>query len=219
VQYTDKDRVMALCGVFQAARLVQQIARTGMCEQAPLDASLKSIFTLDCATPEDAYGSLANVEFGARTLLAQLGPGTPDSNRNQAQDSEVARYVIGVLVLERKLIKRPDLLDKITHGVENATLQLEHYPLSHENVIANLADTYAQTISTLNPRIMVNGEHQHVANPTNANKIRALLLAAIRSAVLWRQCGGNRWQLFFNRKSIISQAQDIITEMSNRTLH
>ena len=66
---------------------------------------------------------------------------------------------------------------------------------------------------------MVNGEQNFVSNATNANKIRALLLAAIRSAVLWRQCGGTRWQMLFQRKAILAETQKIVDELSARTLH
>jgi high frequency lysogenization protein len=123
------------------------------------------------------------------------------------------------MVLERKLMKRKDLLDAITAGIDKAESQREHFGTTHENVIASLADLYTQTISTLQPRIIVNGEHNHVSNPSNANKIRALLLAAIRSAVLWRQCGGTRWQLLFNRKAILAQAQKLLDETTARVLH
>jgi high frequency lysogenization protein len=44
----------------------------------------------------------------------------------------------------------------------------------------------------LSPRIMVNGDPAHLNNPENANRIRALLLAGIRAAMLWRQSGGGR---------------------------
>jgi high frequency lysogenization protein len=219
LQYTLRDKTIALCGIFQATRMVQQIARTGMCEQAPYEASIKSIFTLDSSTPEAVYENVANVAYGARSLLAQLGPNKPASSEDRSKDIEVTKYAIGVMVLERKLMKRKDLLDSITQGIEKANMQLDHFGVTHENVIANLADIYTQTVSTLNPRIIVNGEHSHIANPSNANKIRALLLSAIRSAVLWRQCGGTRWQLLLNRKAILFQAQKIVDELSVRTLH
>lgn len=219
MQYTVRDKTIALCGIYQATRLVQQVARTGMCDQAPFEASIKSIFKLDSTSPEDIYDNSANVLFGARTLLAQLGPNKPESSADRAKDIEVTKYSIGVMVLERKLIKRNDLLDIITQGVDKATAQLDHFAVTHDNVIANLADIYTQTISTLNPRIIVNGEHNHISNSSNANKIRALLLAAIRSAVLWRQCGGTRWQLLFNRKAVLAAAQKLVDEASSRTLH
>lgn len=219
MQYTVKDRTLALCGIFQAARMVQQIARTGMHEQGAFEASIKSIFTLESATPEAAYEGIDNVAFGARVLLNQLGPKKPESVDARSKEIEVTKYVIGVMVLERKLIKREDLLNIITRGVEKATTQLEHFTITHDNVIANLADIYTQTVSTLQPRIMVNGEQNFVSNTNNANKIRALLLSAIRSAVLWRQCGGNRWQMLFQRKAILAETQKIIDEISSRTLH
>ena len=37
----------------------------------------------------------------------------------------------------------------------------------------------------------------------NAAKIRALLLSGIRSARLWRQLGGHRWQLIFSRRKLL----------------
>jgi len=199
--------------------MVQQVARTGMVEHGSFEASLKSIFTLDSATPVDAYGGIENINFGARVLLRQLGPQKPDDTDDRAREIEVTKYVIGIMVLERKLVKRNDLLDIITKGVERATQQLEHFPVTHENIVANLADIYSQTVSTLQPRILVNGEQNYVSNTSNANKIRALLLAAIRSAVLWRQCGGTRWQMLFQRKAILAQTQSIVDELSSRTLH
>ena len=33
-------------------------------------------------------------------------------------------------------------------------------------------------------------------------EIRALLLAALRSAVLWRQCGGSLWDFVFRRREM-----------------
>jgi high frequency lysogenization protein len=65
---------------------------------------------------------------------------------------------------------------------------------------------------------MVNGEHNHLSNPDNANKIRAFLLAAMRSAVLWSQCGGSRWQIMFKRKVFTTEADKILKE-NPRTLH
>jgi high frequency lysogenization protein len=110
------------------------------------------------------------------------------------------------------------LLQKIANGIERAQSQAEHFSITHDNVIASLADIYSETISTLRPRVMVNGEHNHLANSDNANKIRALLLAAMRSAVLWHQNGGSRWQVMFNRKSFVQEAEKIL-KANPRVLH
>ncbi|MEH6454630.1 MAG: DUF489 family protein, partial [Psychromonas sp.] len=39
------------------------------------------------------------------------------------------------------------------------------------------------------------------------HKIRALLLAGVRAAVLWRQIGGKRRQLIFSRKAMLHQTK------------
>jgi high frequency lysogenization protein len=57
---------------------------------------------------------------------------------------------------------------------------------------------------------MVNGEHGHLGNPVVAAKVRAALFAGIRSAFLWHQLGGNRWQLLFSRKKIATEAGKIL---------
>jgi high frequency lysogenization protein len=57
---------------------------------------------------------------------------------------------------------------------------------------------------------MVNGEHGHLSNPLIAARVRAALFAGIRSAFLWHQLGGSRWQLLFSRKKIANEAAGIL---------
>lgn len=215
--YTIRDKTLALAGIFQAARLVQQVARSGMVDQEVFAASIKSVFKIDATSTEDVYSGAANVLSGCKTLVNQLGGGA--ANPNKKRDIEVTKYVITIMVLERKLAAQPQLLQKIASGIERAQSQAQHFSLqTHDNVIASLANVYSETISALKPRVMVNGEHNHLANPDNANKIRALLLAAMRSAVLWHQSGGSRWQVMFNRKSFVQEAENIL-KANPRTLH
>jgi high frequency lysogenization protein len=56
--------------------------------------------------------------------------------------------------------------------------------LTGDEVVACLAETYSETVSTLSPRIMVTGEPNLLNRPEIANRIRALLLAGVRAAVL-----------------------------------
>lgn len=215
--YTQKERTLALAGILQATKLVQQIARTGIVDQEVFETCIQSTLRLDASSPEAVYGDASNLLEGCKELLQQLGADKGKSDK-KTRDFEITKYVVNVMLLERKLVKRQDLLDKIKSGIEKAALQAEHFSLTHKNVIANLADLYAGSISTLKPKIMVDGEHHLLTNQDNANKIRALLLAAVRSAVLWRQCGGSRWHMLFKREKLIKEAEAIV-EQSRRTLH
>ncbi len=48
-------------------------------------------------------------------------------------------------------------------------------------------------------------------------KIRALLLAGIRSSVLWRQMGGSRLQFIFSRQKIKKTAEKLLLRLRETT--
>ena len=198
------DRTLALAGVFQAAALVDKVARTGMLPQAEFETIIGSLFQIDPPNSEAVYGSRHEVRMGLIAMVEQFEG--EESKRN----IYLTRYAIGLLQLERRLARRGDMLSHIASELEAGGKQVQHFGLTHSNVIARLADVYTQTISKLKPRIMVSGENNHLNNPENVNRVRALLLAGIRSAVLWNQCGGRRWQLLFQRKRIIGMGRELL---------
>jgi len=202
-----RDRTIALAGIFQVAQLVHQIAHTGLADSAPVQSSIESLFKINAVSTEDVYNGVEGVSYGLRLMVKML------EGKNSRKDLEITRYLIGLIQLERQLYKRPKVMAQIGEAIERASGQVEHFSTTHPNVIASLADIYQSNVSALNPRIMVSGEPLHLDNPDNANKIRALLLAGIRSAVLWRQKGGNRWQVFFKRKHMIRTAQALLDDM------
>jgi high frequency lysogenization protein len=131
------------------------------------------------------------------------------------RDIDITRYVLALMILERKLARRRDLDDVIVRGIQNAQRQADHFQsFVHDSVIGNLAETYIKSISTLTPRIIVKGENNHLMEQSNADKVRALLLAGVRSAVLWNQSGGSRWQLLFRRRAYLDEAQRLLRSAS-----
>ena len=75
---------------------------------------------------------------------------------------------------------------------------------------ARLAQLYAETLSRLHPRVMVEGNQAFLQQAARQNDIRALLLAAVRAAVLWRQLGGTQWRLLFRRKQYSMLARGLL---------
>lgn len=200
-----EDRVLALAGIFQAVSLVKQVARDGAPDPTPFGHSIESVLRVDAESTGAVFGGLDGLSHGLAVLGRQFG----DDRQNR--DMELARYVISLLFLERKLAKRSDLLDALRSGIDAAAEQAETFSPTHENVVARLADLYSTTISTLVPRIMVSGEPRYLQQPHNANRIRALLLAGMRATVLWRQVGGNRLQLLFSRGRIGQAAARLLS--------
>lgn len=208
MERTLSNQTLALAGVLQALRQVQSVAQDGRCDPEVLAAAVHSIFARDAETVEAVYGSLGALRGGLALLHSQL-----QSASNQA-GTERLRYLVTLLHLERKLAKRRDLLERIGEGIDRARQQAEHFDPTHENVIGSLANTYAETVSTLRPRLMVAGEPAHLNNPANADKVRTLLLAAIRSAVLWRQAGGGRLGLLLRRRAVVREAARLLNQLS-----
>jgi len=210
---TLRDRTLALAGIFQAASLVKEVANRGMADRHDVEMTLRTLFVTDPQDTDEVYGRVEYLRTGLQTLLDQLEGG------NRRRDLDIARYVVSLLHLQRKLKRNRPMLARVAEGIERARRQSQHYAIDHPNVIANLADTYTETLSTLQPRIMVSGESQHLTHPDNANLIRALLLAGIRSAVLWDQLGGSRWQILLRRRRIVDEARRILEEEILRHPH
>lgn len=204
MRHTLTEQVLALAALFQATSLVNQLARSGTLPQPEFATLMRSLFVDTAENAEAIYGSRLELELGLRTVIAQLGG---DASRRNADKT---RYAINLLQLERLLTKRAPVLARIAAELQSMAQQLEHFEPTHPNVTARLADIYMNHISTLGPRIMVSGENSYLENPHTASKVRALLLAGIRAAVLWRQCGGSRWQLLFKRRAIIREAESLL---------
>ena len=203
MQHSKYDQTLALAGIYQAASLVKQIANTGMANSAQIEASLETLFRFDASSVEQVYGSVAGVAHGVKVLHRHLADKT-------GRDVEITRYVISLIMLERKLSNNSRMLDEISNRLSHIESQLEFFSLDHENTFAKLGQLYKDTISTLGPKIMVSGEQPYLSNDRNAEKVRALLLAGIRSAVLWKQCGGSKWQFLFGRKAYLNECEKIL---------
>ncbi|MEM7407880.1 MAG: high frequency lysogenization protein HflD [Pseudomonadota bacterium] len=208
---TSLDQTTALAGIFQAALLVQRIARVGDVPDAALRTTIASTLQIDAPSVVAVFGdTFEHLHLGFVTLQQQLGGG--DGRR----DVEVSRYVSELMALERNLARRTDLVDTLQHGLRRASNQLHartdgapvHDPeLLGPAVLGTLADAYKETLSNLSPRIMVSGEPSVLRDAGTADRIRATLLAGIRATVLWRQLGGRRLHLVFRRNRILRTAR------------
>lgn len=193
-----QEQLIALGAVFEAAALVDRIARTGQLPQAALGSMLGSLLVREEKPALEIYGGDdRNLRDGYRALIGALERDTSTLQR------EPLRYALAMIGLERQLDKRRDLLQVIGSRLDQIQTQVDHFGISHENVVASFGGLYQDTLSTFRQRIQVQGDMRHLQQSDNAAKIRALLLAGIRSARLWRQLGGHRWQMVFSRRKLL----------------
>lgn len=199
-----QEQLVALGAVFEAASLADKIARTGQVSEASMGCMLGSLLVRDPKSTLDVYGGDdLNLRDGYRALISSL-------ERNpSALQREPLRYALAMIGLERQLDKRGDMLQVMGSRLDQIQQQVEHFGLVHDNVIAACGGLYQDTISTFRQRIQVHGDMRFLQQPNNAAKIRALLLAGIRSARLWRQLGGHRWQLVFSRSKLLKELYEL----------
>ncbi|MFQ6371103.1 high frequency lysogenization protein HflD [Shewanella sp. YIC-542] len=193
------DRTMALAATLQAIAQVQHIARHGETDNEQMAAALNTIVVTDPDNIDDIYPDKNVLANGYRWIINQLG-NTPQ------KDAEITRYLVGLLALERKLSRNNAALGVMSERIGQLQRQLQHFAITDEQVVANIADIYSEVISNLGPKIQISGNPHTLQQKQVQNKIRALLLAAMRSAVLWRQLGGKRRQLVLFRKVIVDTA-------------
>lgn len=200
-----EEQVLALGGIFEAALQVDKLARSGQYSEGPVSCLIQSIFE---RSPDDTLGvyggSHHQLRGGLQAVSSMLERDTAALQR------DALRYAMNLITLERQLAKRDDMLAVLGQRLDRTQQQIGHFGLLHDNVMASLGSAYQDTLSTLRLRIQVHGDVRHLQQPDVANRIRALLLAGIRSARLWRQLGGHRWQLLISRGKLLEATRTIL---------
>jgi high frequency lysogenization protein len=202
-------QVLALAGVVQVARLVDQISRTGSYPAEFLRPTVNSLFQFDPASTADVYGGVQGVKLGLANLASML------ASKDEPETRDMVRYVFGLLHLERKFSANSEMVDVVRSRLEHTHFKSEHFASHVQEVCHSISGIYQDTISTFQFRIKVSGSMTQLQNPANADLIRALLLAGIRSAFLWRQLGGRRWKLLLQRRKLLQLAQSLSRELGS----
>jgi len=196
-----KDRNLALAGIFQASELVRQAACHGTWSGYAATACLNSLFRLEAESTAEIYGGNEHMKLGVETMLAVL------EGENRYVDS--LRYTVGLLQVERKFRRAAKLQQEVGRRLEEISRHGEELD-QHEREdlqAGEIAALYSETVSTLAPRIVVSGKPEYLKRQRTVDWVRTLLLAGLRSATLWSQLGGGRFELMFGRKTIIREAR------------
>ena len=195
---------MALAGIFQATELVRQAANHGTWSGYAADTCLDSLLSIEADSVEDIFGSADRLRLGAETLVSVL--------QGDRRYMESLGYAVSIMQLENNFRKKPKMQSLIgtelisIAAIDDGTEIHEIKDLQAKKIAA----LYTQTISTLSPRIVINGRPQHLQVDRTVDWIRTLLFAGLCSAVLWRQMGGGRFSLMFGRKKMLEQVETLL---------
>lgn len=198
-----QQRVLALSGMALSAAAVQQIARSGqVLHDTVTDTLVNSVLNLEPDSTLDVYGSVEAIRPGLKTLIQQMG-------NSQQKDLELTRYMVGMIHLSRRLLAKDESMNQLAKRLEQVNRQYNEFGFERYRILQSLAGIYRELISPLGQPIRINGNPTYLKTDANQYHIRALLLAGVRSAVLWQQVGGKRRHFLLSRKRMLETAQQL----------
>jgi high frequency lysogenization protein len=192
---TMEQRVLALAGLVQALKQVRQIAETGQADAGVVATAIDSMFRIDAESPQAIYGGTSQLRPGLLLMRAYFS--------NQGGDEMLPRLALAVFQLERRFVRDAIVAQQVHDGVIAVLPVAERLGQHHPEVLAALGALYADTVSHLRPRVLVQGNPHYLGQASVVAEIRAMLLAALRSAVLWRQLDGSLWDFLLRRRELM----------------
>ncbi len=210
----NEQQALALAATIQALSVVHQVATQGQYDETLARPVLESLVHYDPAETVDAYGgSVEPLRFGIEQLKKLF---------NDELDRDISQYLLAVLTIELRLVRSARMRYQLQSGLQRLSAQISPveqpavvdedddddwgvedilppmYEFSDE-ALTLFAELYKETASQTEPRIMIKGDQRFLQSELSANQIRALLLAALRSAAFFRHYGGKRFDLMMKR--------------------
>ena len=193
-----KNETISLGAIYQACNEIKKIAWQGEININAIEPLINSVYQITSENINDIYINIKRLNTGLDFLRRQL---VGDAF---SRDAEVTRYFEAIGILIKNMNKEEDIFNKLRQQLTQQTMAVEKGNLDdHALFLSNL---YLNTVSTVEPRIIVNGDNKYLTDKKNAAMIRSLLLCAIRSYILWQQSGGSKFRMFIFKKKIAKLA-------------
>lgn len=220
------NQTIALAGVMQALITVNALAFGKDLELNQLENTLKTVQVINPNSFTDVYNNELKTIKQGLAFWVEKTPNLIDQNKL------ILEYFLGVLKLEKKInngncdcralgVRLSNVaqknsrydLDKVTNivhtendsGNDNSAL---------DELVNELSLIYSQIISPIGSKILVKGKAPFITESLNQKKIRACLLAAIRSAILYRQASGRGYKVMLLKGQYAKQSQQILNSIA-----
>jgi high frequency lysogenization protein len=195
-----EERTIALAGVLQACQQVQSLARTGVADTAVYTSAMQSVLVLDAMSTPAVFGGLGGVRAGLKLIEQGI------FNSPEMSDLEVLRYMMSILQLQKQLYTDQQKFSQFGQAIDRLS------SFSEDDLANAFSEVYQTHISILRPQIIVQGEQEHLQQDGVPEQVRTMLLAAVRSAVLWQQKGGGKFRLVWERTRMRQAAKSLLAQ-------
>jgi high frequency lysogenization protein len=195
-----EERTIALAGVLQACQQVQSLARTGVADTAVYTSAMQSVLVLDAMSTPAVFGGLGGVRAGLKLIEQGI------FNSPEMSDLEVLRYMMSILQLQKQIYTDQQKFSQFGQAIDRLS------SFSEDDLANAFSEVYQTHISVLRPQIIVQGEQEHLQQDGVPEQVRTMLLAAVRSAVLWQQKGGGKFRLVWERTRMRQAAKSLLAQ-------
>lgn len=201
----DPAGTLPFAAIVQSAMLVHNKALQQPTHDRYVLALLDSIFVTDPDSVRDVYPDPDALKLGIDSAQAILA-------RPDADLVPVLKYTLTLIEIAARLTRSDALVETLSSGI--AELSLLQDSLERPTLQARLSALYQATASRLSVRVQVKGSPTALQQPNVADAIRALLLAGVRAAWLWRQLGGRRWHLILRRSNMRQSLAELQAQLT-----
>ena len=185
-------RSLALAAMFEA---LWEVHATAVGEPpGDIGHLLQPLFTVNAESMAEVFPAAKRHRRGVETAMSALA-----GNRSHLH---IVKYAFSVVDLAARLQRNEAKAAQLRRLLQATPVGAASFTTFEADALRALADIYVQTVSSLGRRLQVSGNPEALQKPLAAARIRALLLAAVRFAWLWRQLGGRRWRLLAQRRQL-----------------
>jgi high frequency lysogenization protein len=194
----NNDQTTALVALVQSANLVERLACSGHVPESAFEIMCASLFKFDVNETHEIYVNETENDL-TQNLYTGLRVAKKIFVDDESQEyAHTVRYVLALIQLEKHFRKATKMQEKVGEALAAMPEDVED---------SQLSDLYLETLATLPFRIQVLGKMQHLQNTINEHKVRVLLFAGLRAAMLWRQKGGRRWHFLLKKRAIANSLE------------
>lgn len=196
-----RDKTLALAAIFQAAGLVNALARKGRCDEAAEQFLIRTSLVLDTDDVNTIYQGSTSLKVGIDWLQGCL----TDNGQGIESPSDIVRLVLAILQAEKHFRQHGEA----QHILREHLDRMVTTPPEDNELTDKLAKAYVDSLGILRFRVQIHGDARYLQSPGTPERIRAILLAGIRAAWLWQRLGGRRWHLLITRGQILEEISAI----------
>lgn len=184
---------LAFVAMCQCCELVTRVSRNQTVTLEDYEMLFKGIALRNVDDVTDIYPDPKALKIGVELY--------EDALRGRRKNTPMTNYVFAVINLTINLLRNNHALEELSKAIDTLPQAYEFFALDDAKLHEKLALIYKDIVSPAGPKVVVMGDKKTLSDPAAQHLIRALLLAAVRATVLWRQVGGRRRQLVFGRRA------------------